>query len=380
LIVAFDTWALSPRFRNHGTYVYAKQLLLELQRLVELSSDTALRIFVSGDQHNDVDVVGTSSKAKLVDTLGLRLNHLWRLGGGTLAAAMTGADLIFSPTPVVPGGLVPAVTTIHDATPIRYPSLPYLKNAFTRAMLSAAARFSRRIITDSEWSKKDLVDIFDLSPDKVHVVYLGFDRSFYDSSPSDKGRLGSLLKRHDVRSPYIFHHGVVQPRKNLERLIHAYRLILAQVPSLDVQLVIAGPLGWQFKEILKTANQGGHRGTIRFIGALSDEDMAAMLKGASLCVIPSLYEGFCMPLVEAMASGVPTIASSSSCLPEVSGGGLCYFDPHSVDDMASAIRTVLDDSSLQRRLVKNGIGRAADFTWERCARETLCVLSAASQT
>lgn len=377
MILAFDTWALSRRFRHHGTYVYAKQLLLELQRLVERSSDTALRIFVSGDQRNEIDVLRSGSKTKLVDTLGLRFDHFWRLGGGTLAAAMAGADLIFSPTPVVPSGLVPAVTTIHDATPIKYPSLPYLKNSFTRTLLSAAARLSRRIITDSEWSKRDLVDIFCLSPDKVHVVYLGFDRRFYDPRPLDKCRLASLLKRHHVRSPYIFHHGVVQPRKNLERLIHAYRLVLTQVPSLDVQLVIAGPLGWQYKEILQTANRAGDRGTIRFIGALSDEDMAVMLKGAALCVIPSLYEGFCMPLVEAMASGVPTVASSSSCLPEVSGGGLRYFDPHSVDDMAGVIRTVLDDSSLQRQLVENGLDRALEFSWERCAQETLCALSAA---
>lgn len=379
MILAFDTWTLSPRFRNHGTYVYAKQLLLELQRLIELSPDTLLRIFVSGHSRNDGALLRAGPRGELVNTLWLRLDHLWRLGGGTLAAALTGADLIFSPTPVVPGGIVPTVTTIHDVAPIKYPSLSYLTNAFTRSLLWAAAKLSSRIITVSEWSKKDVVEACGLSPDKVDVVYNGYNRAVYNASPVDTSYLESLRERYRVTRPYIFHHGVVQPRKNLERLFQAYRLVLTQFPSFDFQLVIAGPLGWQYDEILKSANQAGHRGAIRLTGALSDEDMAALLKGASLCIIPSLYEGFCMPLVEAMACGVPTVASSSSCLPEVSGKGLRYFDPYSVDDMASVIKTVLDDRSLQRQLVQNGLDRSAEFTWNRCAKETLRVLSRVNQ-
>jgi len=111
-----------------------------------------------------------------------------------------------------------------------------------------------------------------------------------------------------------------------------------------------------------------------FTGILADADLALLIKGASLAVIPSLYEGFSLPMVEAMACGVPTVASQTSCLPEISGNVLAYFDPLSIEDMASCMQSVLLDSQLSQRLREDGVARAREFSWERCAREALKVL------
>jgi glycosyltransferase involved in cell wall biosynthesis len=186
-----------------------------------------------------------------------------------------------------------------------------------------------------------------------------------------------LRDRFGIRGPYIFHHGVVQPRKNLERLVNACRLLWDRHSGLDFQLVLAGPLGWQYEAILRAAKEVHQPERVIFTGALPEPDLASLLKGAVLCVIPSLYEGFCLPLVEAMACGVPTIAANTSCLPEVSGQKLLYFDPLSIEDMAHNIQHIFGDPEAQRKLAEVGLRRSSEFSWGRCARETLGVLTGA---
>src|SRR6185312_3205394 len=130
--------------------------------------------------------------------------------------------------------------------------------------------------------------------------------------------------------------------KNLVRLITAYRRMLAGNSQLDFDLVLAGPLAWQHEETVNAAQDDNpNKGKVILAGALTDRDLSLLLRGASLEVIPSLYEGFCLPMIEAMACGIPTVASNSSCLPEISGGVLRYFDPTSVEDMARSMETVL---------------------------------------
>lgn len=342
--------------------------------MASVTQNISFQVLVCSTLDNDANGFQTSQGFEIVQAGALRFDRLWRFGGATLAAMRNKADLIFAPSPIFPTGACPAVTTIHDATPLRFPTLTRSKNALARSLVWASANFSRKVITDSEWSKKDLVELYGIPPERVKVVYLGYDHDFFNCDPVGSHEQRSLLDSLNIRGPYIFHHGVVQPRKNLQRLIQAYRLVLDRRPELDLQLVIAGPLGWEYEEVLHTANERKSRGAVIFAGRLPDREMALVLKAASLCVIPSFYEGFCLPLVEAMACGVPTIAADASCLPEVSGKMLLYFDPYSVEDMADLIWQVLDDQSVQRRLVQNGVDRASQFCWERCARETLQVL------
>jgi glycosyltransferase involved in cell wall biosynthesis len=149
---------------------------------------------------------------------------------------------------------------------------------------------------------------------------------------------------------------------------------------LDCDLVLVGELGWQYEEVLIAANSAEGRGRVILAGPISNPELAVLIKTASLVVIPSLYEGFCLPLIEAMACGTPTICSTSSCLPEISGGVLKYFDALSVDELASCIEQVLESSTLRETLVSKSKERATTFSWRRCAEETLAILKSAADT
>ncbi|HYL92813.1 MAG TPA: glycosyltransferase family 1 protein, partial [Alphaproteobacteria bacterium] len=151
-------------------------------------------------------------------------------------------------------------------------------------------------------------------------------------------------------------------------------LLLRRAPEMECDLVLTGSLAWQYQEVLRLAAAARPRGKVILTGAVNDADLAVLIKGAQLAVVPSLYEGFCLPMVEAMACGTPTIASRASCLPEISGNVLRYFDPASVEDMADCMQVALTDSSVRKALVEKGIQRGREFSWRRCAEETLAVL------
>ena len=378
--VAIDSWVMASRFRHQGIYVYARQLAAEFQKLAAASSDMSFCLFTSPTNSNDAGMVKPSTGFELRRTSLLERDRLWRLGGVSVASAAAGADLLFAPTSnVLPTGVIPVVTTIHDLSPIKQPSHPRSVTLMMRSFLWCAARFSRAIITDSESSKKDLMEVYGVPESKVFVVYLGYDKTIFNDDTADPGLQSELLHRLSISRPYILHHGTIQPRKNLKRLIGAFRLLQARKQGFDFDLVLVGKRGWGCEEILATAGNGSHRhGKILFAGAIADRDLALLVKGASLVVVPSLYEGFCLPMIESMACGTPTITANSSCLPEVSGGVLNYFDPLSVEDMAAGIENALQSVELRKSLSLRGKERAAQFDWERCARETIEILKASN--
>jgi glycosyltransferase involved in cell wall biosynthesis len=376
LKVAFDSWVLASRLRHQGTYVYAQNLIAQFKNIAKVQPEVKFCLFTSPGAANDANSIQPGNGFELSRTGLLARDRLWRLGGVSLAAARVHADLIFSPTPsILPLGAVPVVCTIHDVTPIVMPSHSRKVTWLLRSLLWWSCKYSRAIITDSECSKRDLIRIYGLPESKVSVVYLGYDDAIFNDSAPDPGAQQKLLNKLGIARPYLLHHGIIQPRKNLKRLIEAYRLVLSRNRHLDFELVLAGPLGWEYEEIVTAAGNGSSRpGQVILPGALDDSDLATLIKGASLVVIPSLYEGFCLPMVEAMACGVPTIVAASSCLPEVSGGVLKYFDPLSVEDMASCLEQALESDETRKGLAQRGKERAAGFSWRRCAKETLAVL------
>jgi len=239
----------------------------------------------------------------------------------------------------------------------------------------ALTKLASRIITISHWSKKDLVDVYCLDPRRVEVIYLGYDKQLYNDTPPDPAASAALLSRLGVRKPFVLHHGLLELRKNVHRLIQAFDRVCSASKEFAGQLVLAGSMGYGYEEILKVRGASRNREQIILTGHLPDVELATLVKNASLCVIPSLYEGFCLPMVEAMACGIPTVASNGSCIPEVSRDVLEYFDPHSVEEIAEVIQRALEDSNLRDGLRDRGLARAAEFSWERCARETLAVFA-----
>lgn len=374
LKIAFDSWVLSSRFRYQGTYVYAQSLIAEFKKIARSRPEVHICLFTSPTNSNDAGLVEPSERFELSPATLLSRDKLWRLGGIAKAAARANADVIFAPTvSMFPMGSVPVVCTVHDVTPVVMPSHSKRVTLLQRSLLWVSSKRARAIITDSECSKNDLLNIYGLPESMVKVVYLGYDKTLFNDEAADSVLQKKLRARLGLDRPYILHHGVIQPRKNLKRLIEAYRLMQSGNANLELDLVLAGALGWQYEEILAAARDS-NCGRVIVPGTLEGPDLALLIKGASLVVMPSLYEGFCLPMVEAMACGAPVVASSTSCLQEISGGVLRYFDPYSIDDLTTCMEHALENEELKSRLSQEGKRRAAFFDWRRCAEETLTVL------
>ncbi len=367
---------MASRFRNQGIYVYTNQLLKYFRKMATEYA-VEIRPFTCASMSNDANTLEASPGFRPMPARLMRTHNLWRIGGASVSAFINRADLIFSPygTLIPVKSLLPAVTTIHDITPVITPSY-YPSSLRARLFLRSSAWMSQAVITVSICSKRDLVEAFRLPESKVSVVYSGYDKVTFNDHAADPEAQRKLFLKLGLKRPYIFHHGTIQPRKNLSRLIEAFRLLMSRNLNLDFDLVLVGALGWKYEDILIAARKNSESvARVLLPGPLSDAEIALLLKGASLVVIPSLYEGFCFPMIEAMACGAPTIAANTSCLPEVSGGVLRYFNPESIEDIASCMEDVLEDTNVRQELSRQGRERALSFDWHRCAQETLSILS-----
>jgi len=278
------------------------------------------------------------------------------------------ADVVHSPNPAA---VPPArqeqrlVVTVHDLAFLRYPSMyPRAWRLLYRLGLAATARRADAILVPSRNTAEDVLSTTRAAPARIHVVPLATALSIGSDDPEE------TLDRLKVPRPYALFVGTLEPRKNLVRLVRAYRRVASS--GLPQSLVLAGPMGWQPQPLLRELALPGP-GEIVLTGALSQADLDALYRGADVFVYPSLYEGFGLPVLEAMARGVPTVVSDSSSLPEVSGDAALGVDPRSVRQIARAIESVLSDGNLADRLAARGRARAEQFSWEETARLTLGV-------
>lgn len=289
------------------------------------------------------------------------------------AAAELKLDLIHDPNGVAPF-LGPAagarrVVTIHDAVPFRFPERHnHLDNWRFRLMLPAAARRADAVLTDSASSAADLRQFLSLPQSKVRPVLLGADPRF---APAPPRVVAATLERYGIRSPYLLYVGGVNGRKNLEGLVSAFAA--ARAAHLDLSLVIGGARQWRSEGLERRVRRLGVAEQIHFTGYLPDDDLPALYSGAAAFVFPSLYEGFGLPVLEAMACGAPVITSSVSSLPEVAGDAALLVDPQNSAAIAIAIRRVLEERGLAASLSARGLARAARFTWATAARETFAI-------
>ncbi|NWF79961.1 MAG: glycosyltransferase family 4 protein [Chloroflexi bacterium] len=281
--------------------------------------------------------------------------------------------LLFVPAHVIPL-LHPAasVVTIHD---LGYLAFPEAHTARRRLELELSTRWNlraaRRVIAISQATRDDLVRQYGADPARVAVVHHGVSAGF--QPVADPALRAAARARHGLDAPYFLYVGTIQPRKNLVRLIEAFAR--AAVPGM--LLALAGRRGWLSAPIERRAAELGLGERVRFLGYLPDTDLPALLGDATAFVFPSLYEGFGMPVLEAMACGAPVLTSSTSALPEVAGNAALLVDPHDTAAMADALGRLAADEALRAELRARGYARAALFTWERCARATLAVLEQA---
>jgi glycosyltransferase involved in cell wall biosynthesis len=271
------------------------------------------------------------------------------------------------------------VATVHDLSPILLPKTHTLPNRerFEKRM-RYVQRYVDSIIAVSEHTKSDLIDVMDIPEERVHVVYNAAGPVY--TMFLDRKRVDQVLRKHSLPDTgYILYVGTLEPRKNLVRLVEAYAVALDRSDSSLPPLVLAGGKGWFYEGILQSVDRLGLQGRVIFTGFVDDEDLPAMFHGAVFFVYPSLYEGFGMPVLEAMACGVPVITSDVSSLPEVVGDAGVLVDPTDTHAIADALIAMNGDAGGRARFRAAGLDRAAQFSWERAARETLAVYEQVGQ-
>lgn len=308
-----------------------------------------------------MDVIAPSGQAK-----GVR-GHLWEQL--TLPRRLSGG-LLWSPSATGPLAVKRQVVTIHDCA--------FLDEAQTYSRAFAAwyqfliprlARIARHVITVSEFSKRRILEVCRIAPEKVSVVPCGVGLQFRPHSAEEI----SAVKQH-LRLPkrYLLCVGSLEPRKNLARLLHAWQGVQPRLGGLSLLLV--GAKGHVFRDAGLSAPPPG----VQLAGYLTDDLLPAVYAGAEVFVYPSIYEGFGLPVIEAMASGVPVLTSNVTSLPEVAGEAAVTVDPLSVDDIANGIERLAGSAALRAELSTKGLARARQFSWDRTAVETWQVLEAAA--
>ena len=279
-------------------------------------------------------------------------------------------DLFHSPDFVLPPvlGDVPTILTVHDLSFSLYP------NTFTPALVSYLNRVvpwsvkrASHVLADSESTRNDLIRLYKTRAEKVTVLYSGVHDCF--KPVTDEVLLARMRHKYSLGDePYIFTVSTLQPRKNHQMLIRAFRPV---ANNTSYNLIIAGGKGWLYEEMMSEVERLDLTGRVRFIGFVDDDDLPVLYSEASIFVFPSLYEGFGLPLLEAMGCGTPVIASNASSLPEVAGDAALLLEPTNETAWTSSMLRLTDDVGLRVRLVAAGFRRVRRFQWKDSARQLL---------
>jgi glycosyltransferase involved in cell wall biosynthesis len=266
---------------------------------------------------------------------------------------------------------VPVVVTIHDLAFERMPETFTRRGSFQlKLTVRRTAKKAARIATVSEYSRQDLLDIYKLSPEKVVVTYNGVESSF-TPQPSVPNEAEEVRKRFGVSRDFLLAVGSLQPRKNLVRLIRAYARLRGEREDFRPQLVIVGRKLWLASEIFDEVKRQRWADDVILTGYVADEDLPALYRAARAFVYPSLFEGFGLPPLEAMASGTPVVTSDVSSLPEITGDAALLIDPNDERALANALIEIMNNDRLRAELREKGIAQAKKFTWREAAEITL---------
>jgi glycosyltransferase involved in cell wall biosynthesis len=265
----------------------------------------------------------------------------------------------------------PTVVTLYDLAEFALPQRVYEKgrHSYRRLANWLAARRADTIITTSVSTKRDIIRFLGVDEAKIQVIYPGLDHEQFRPQEITSARRAHLAQKYHLPERFLLYVGKIQPRKNLTRLLHAFHRVRQVHP--DVHLVLAGSRGWMNEELDATMQQLDLAQVVHSTGFVADEDLPALYNLAEMLVFPSLYEGFGFPVLEAMACGTPVVTSATSSLGELAAAAALCVDPLSVEAIAAAIQTLLDDPRGRDSLRQKGLARAQQFTWTQCAQETL---------
>jgi glycosyltransferase involved in cell wall biosynthesis len=281
-------------------------------------------------------------------------------------------DVLHSPDFVPPAfGCRRSVITVHDLNFLHYPQfLTPQARRYYNGHIAWAVRRADVISADSLATKSDLVNLLGVPAEKIVVIYPGLDPEF--GAPPSSGALAATLARHGLTPGFVLFVGTFEPRKNVAGLLDAYALWRKRQPAAP-PLVLVGRQGWLFDATAARVHELALDGCVCFVPELPAGDLPHLYRAAGVLVLPSHYEGFGFPVLEAMAAGTPVVAANRASLPEIAGGAALLVDPNQPESIAAALERALGNSATRAQLIERGLARAQDFTWAETAQQTLAL-------
>ncbi|NTV30775.1 glycosyltransferase family 4 protein [candidate division WWE3 bacterium] len=350
-----------------GTENYSYQII---KSVASLNKYQKIELFV-----RPTDSISTNFTQLPVNIQTIPYHTLWTQVGLAKRTWTDQLDLLFIPAHVIPflkRPSLPVVVTVHD---LRTEFLPQHSDWRQRIYLNQAielirARLAAHIIAVSESTKKDIVKLLGIAPNKITVVYEGVDRNRFNSKLKTRTtEIQKIMRKYSIDKPFLLFVGTVQPRKNIARLINAYAKLLKSGLEKEYELVIAGKKGWMSDDIYETPSVLNIHNQVHFLDYIDDADLPYLYAGAEVFVFPSLYEGFGLPVLEALSSGTKVLTSNNSSLPEVGGNVVTYVDAENIDDIAAGIKQSLA-SEFNFDLVNRHLQK---FSWEKAGLDTTVV-------
>jgi glycosyltransferase involved in cell wall biosynthesis len=267
------------------------------------------------------------------------------------------------------------IVTIHDVIPLVLPWAFPIRHRFVLGMaFTRIRRQADMVIVPSSAAAEDVVHFLGVERERIRVIPMGCEARFQPSEEATQ--TAALRRRYDLPERYILFVGTLEPRKNVKTLLQAFAQVIAETPRNDLKLVIAGGKGWGGEDYMAMVEALKLHNHVRFTGFVDDDHLPDLYRGALLFVYPSLYEGFGLPVLEAMACGTPVITSNRTSLPEVAGDAALLVDPIQPEALAAAMSSIMNDAELRQALRAKGLARAHAFTWDAAAQQTLAIYRA----
>lgn len=366
--IAVDASELSNR-REDGTQIYLYNLL---KNIAEIDRKNQYILYY---QHDPKKLIQASNFIHVVKPW----PAYWTQSRLPFLLFREKPDVLFMPIqtlPFIKPSHTKTVITIHDLAFLFYPeTFPAGDRIKHKVFAWHAIKRADKIIAVSEATKKDITECYGTLPEKIKVIHHGYDNGLFRpfQNQSDCDIIEAVKNKYHITKPYVLYIGALQPRKNILGLVKAFELLNADTNT--HQFVIAGGKAWLYEELFEYIKKTPYRDKIILTGRFETEELPALLWGSELLVLASFYEGFGLPVIEAMACGVPVITSRVSSLPEVAGNAAILVDPQNPDSIAAAIRNILGNSVLKQRLIQDGFQNVKRFSWEQCARETMDVFN-----
>jgi glycosyltransferase involved in cell wall biosynthesis len=365
LRIGINAHLLSSRvgYRRAGIHRYISQQIRHLQP----PDEYRVTVFTNNTETaaNEGTLTFVSSKWPTERRM---IRILWEQLALPVLAVRQNLDLLHGMAFVLPYvRTCPTVVTIFDLSFIHYPErFPALQRIYLTSQTRRSCQAARRVVAISESTARDLERYYGILNEKIDIVMPGVGREFH---LIDRDKVDSFRKEKRLSDPYLLHVGTLQPRKNIPFLVKA----LAKIRRPNLKLVLVGGKGWNYNEIYAAVEKYGLVKQVDFRGFVADTELPLWYNAATATIFPSLYEGFGLPVLEAMACGSPVIAANTSAIPEVAGKAALLYEPDDLSGLIDHIAIVLDDPQLAAKMQENGLSRANRFSWQRASQEMITV-------